>query len=111
LQLLKVRIFTVVWATTLLSDIVLAMTRQTRQNRGDGGSQINQGESSMLVAKEHRERLNLYCAVRKVTQEVAVNEMIGEALERIEESDPLMNEQMNRVAELKAELASIGVNQ
>ena len=28
----------------------------------------------MLVAAEHREKLSTYCLVRRVTQEVAVNE-------------------------------------
>jgi hypothetical protein len=31
----------------------------------------------MLIAVQHREKLSRYCLIRKITQEVAVNEMIG----------------------------------
>lgn len=61
----------------------------------------------MLIAKEHRDQLALYCQVKKVTQEVAVNEMVGEALSRIDQTDPLLKEKMTRVAAIRAELAAI----
>ena len=60
----------------------------------------------MLVDAQHRERLSTYCLVRKVTQEVAVNEMIGEALDRIEQ-DPAMRARLDRAKELKAALEAL----
>jgi hypothetical protein len=54
----------------------------------------------MLIAKEHRERLNHYCMVRKVTQEVAVNEMVAEGLQRIDQ-DPVMKQRIDRAKELQ----------
>jgi hypothetical protein len=60
----------------------------------------------MLVSKEHRERLNHYCMVRKVTQEVAVNEMVGEALQRID-NDPVMKARLVRAKELQAALEAL----
>jgi hypothetical protein len=55
----------------------------------------------MLVSGEHRERLAHYCMVRKCTQETAVNEVIGEALNRID-SDPAMKARSDRAKELQA---------
>lgn len=60
----------------------------------------------MLVDMEYRERLALYQAVTKKTQAEAANQAIGEMLERCE-ADPVMKAKMDRVAELKAELASL----
>ena len=60
----------------------------------------------MLVAKEHREKLNQYCMVKKVTQEVAVNEMIRNGLMLIEQ-DPVMKAKMDRVKALQEELAAL----
>lgn len=54
----------------------------------------------MLVAKEHRERLNHYCRVKKVTQEAAVNEAVEQMLERLEQ-DPEMKARMDRARELQ----------
>jgi hypothetical protein len=61
---------------------------------------ITQGENTMLVAKEHREKLSRYCLLRKVTQEVVVNEWIGEALQRLD-ADPVMGEKLKRAEELQ----------
>ena len=61
----------------------------------------------MLVDLEIRERLSLYCAVTKKTQMQAANVAIREMLERAEQ-DPTLKAKMDRVAEIKAELASIG---
>jgi hypothetical protein len=60
----------------------------------------------MLVDVEIRERLNLYCTVVKLTQEKAANLALREMLARIDQ-DPVMKAKLDRVAELKAELASI----
>jgi hypothetical protein len=60
----------------------------------------------MVIAKEHRERLALYCMVRKCTQEQAVNEMVGEALQRIEQ-DPAMKQRMERAKELQEAMAAL----
>jgi hypothetical protein len=60
----------------------------------------------MLVANEHREKLAAYCLIKKVTQEVAANEMIGDFLQRIEQ-DPEMKQRMDRVKELKAALENL----
>jgi hypothetical protein len=60
----------------------------------------------MLVALEYRDRLTTYCLVRKVTQEVAVNEMIGEALERLD-GDPVVKAKLDRARELKAALDAL----
>lgn len=60
----------------------------------------------MLVSSEHRDKLASYCLVKKVTQEVAVNGMIGEALQRVEE-DPMMKQRMERAKELKAALDAL----
>ncbi len=60
----------------------------------------------MLVAKEHRDKLNTYCLIRKVTQEVAVNEMIGEALERLD-GDPVIKQRMDRARDLQKQLAEL----
>ena len=60
----------------------------------------------MLVAKEHRERLNHYCMVKKVTQEVAANEAIGLMLERVEQ-DPEMKARMDRAKELQTMMSNL----
>jgi hypothetical protein len=60
----------------------------------------------MLVDVEIRERLSLFCAVTKKTQMQAANLAMREMLERAEQ-DPTMKAKMDRVAEIKAELASI----
>jgi hypothetical protein len=60
----------------------------------------------MLVDVEIRERLSLFYAVTKKTQMQAANLAMREMLERAEQ-DPTMKAKMDRVAEIKAELASI----
>jgi hypothetical protein len=60
----------------------------------------------MLVAIEHREKLNRYCLIRKVRQEVVVNEMIGEALQRLD-ADPVIGEKLRRAEELQRELDAL----
>ena len=60
----------------------------------------------MLVAIEHREKLATYCMIRKVTQEVAVNEMVGEALQRLD-GDPVMKARMERARELRTALDAL----
>ena len=60
----------------------------------------------MLVAAEHREKLSTYCLVRRVTQEVAVNEMIGEVLNRVDQ-DPALKAKMDKARELKAALDAL----
>jgi predicted transcriptional regulator len=60
----------------------------------------------MLVDTEIRERLSHYCSITKQTQEKAANQALRELLERVE-NDPLMKQRMDRVASLKAELASL----
>jgi len=59
-----------------------------------------------IIAIENRERLAHYCMVKKCTQEQAVNEMLGEALQRIEQ-DPAMKQRLGRAKELQARLASL----
>jgi len=71
------------------------------------GSQINQGEPAMLVDLDIRERLNLFCTVKKLTQEKAANLAIREMLVRIE-ADVELTAKMDRVKALKEELARIG---
>jgi hypothetical protein len=70
------------------------------------GSQFNQGESTMLVDVEIRERLSHYCTVTKQTQEKAANLALREMLERCEQ-DPTLKGKMDRVKALKEELASL----
>ena len=60
----------------------------------------------MLIALQHREKLSRYCRIRGVTQEVAVNEMIGEALTRLY-ADPAMGEKLKRAEELQRELDTL----
>ena len=60
----------------------------------------------MLVAKEHREKLALYQLVTKQSQEQAAKQAISEMLERLEQ-DPVLKAKMDRVKELKEELASL----
>jgi hypothetical protein len=60
----------------------------------------------MIVDLEIRERLSLYCTVTKKNQLQTANLALRELLERAEQ-DPLMKAKMDRVAEIKAELASI----
>ena len=57
----------------------------------------------MLIAVQHREKLSRYCLIRKITQEVAVNEMIGEALQRLD-ADPVLSEKLKRAEQLQREL-------
>jgi hypothetical protein len=47
-----------------------------------------------------------YCLVKKVTQEVTVNEMVAEALNRAEE-DPAMKKRLKRAKQLQAELDAL----
>jgi hypothetical protein len=65
-----------------------------------------QRRTAMLVAMEHREKLNRYCLIRKITQERAVNEMIGEALQKLD-ADPVMGEALKRAEELQRELDTL----
>jgi hypothetical protein len=60
----------------------------------------------MIVDTDIRERLSLYCTVTKRNQMQAANQALREMLERAEQ-DPTMKAKMDRVAEIKAELASI----
>lgn len=60
----------------------------------------------MLVDTDIRERLGHYCTVVKLTQEKAANLALRDLLERAEQ-DPAMKAKMDRVAAIKAELASI----
>jgi hypothetical protein len=61
----------------------------------------------MVVDLDIRERLNLFCTIKKLTQEKAANVALREMLQRAE-ADVDVKARMDRVAELKAELASIG---
>lgn len=61
----------------------------------------------MVVDLDIRERLSLYCTIHKLTQEKAANKALRLMLERADQ-DPEVKARMDRVAELKAELASIG---
>jgi hypothetical protein len=61
----------------------------------------------MVVDLDIRERINLFCTINKLTQEKAANRALREMLQRAEQ-DPEMKARMDRVAELKAELAGIG---
>jgi hypothetical protein len=60
----------------------------------------------MLVAQEHREKLNRYCLLRKIRQEQAVNEWIGEALQKLD-ADPVMGEKLKRAEQLQRELDTL----
>jgi hypothetical protein len=60
----------------------------------------------MLVAQEHREKLNRYCLLRKIRQEQAVNEWIGEALQRLD-ADPVMGQKLKRAEQLQRELNTL----
>ena len=60
----------------------------------------------MLIDVEIRERLSLYCVVTKKNQMQTANLALCELLERAE-ADPVLKAKMDRVAEIKAELASI----
>lgn len=60
----------------------------------------------MLVDVEIRERLSLYCAVTKQTQEKAANQALRDMLTRCE-SDPELKAKMDRVKAIKEELASL----
>ena len=60
----------------------------------------------MLIAKEHRDKLTLLCLVKKCTQEKAVNEMVGEALTRLEQ-DPEMKARMDRAQELQRMMSNL----
>jgi hypothetical protein len=62
--------------------------------------------TAMLVAQEHREKLNRYCLLRKIRQEQAVNEWIGEALQRLD-ADPVMGEKLKRAEQLQRELDTL----
>ena len=61
----------------------------------------------MIVDLDIRDRLSLFCTIKKLTQEKAANVALREMLERADK-DPEVKARMDRVAELKAELASIG---
>lgn len=60
----------------------------------------------MVVDLEIRERLSHFCTVNKLTQEKAANLALRHILEHAEE-DPVLKAKMDRVKELKAELASL----
>jgi hypothetical protein len=60
----------------------------------------------MLIAPQHREKLNRYCMIRKITQEIAVNELVAEGLQRLE-ADPVMKERMDKAQALKEALANL----
>lgn len=60
----------------------------------------------MVVDLEIRERLSHFCTVNALTQEKAANKALHEMLERAEQ-DPVLRTKMDRVKELKAELASL----
>jgi hypothetical protein len=64
------------------------------------------GAKAMLVAPEHREKLNRYCLLRKVTQERIVNEFIGEALARLD-ADPVVGEALRRAEELQRQMDTL----
>jgi hypothetical protein len=66
----------------------------------------HKGATAMIVDTDIRERLSLYCAITKLTQEKAANVALREMLQRAEQ-DPMVKAKMDRVAALKAELASI----
>ena len=61
----------------------------------------------MIVDTAIRERLSHYCTVTKQTQMKAANQALRLLLEQAEQ-DPVMKAKMDRVAEIQAELASIG---
>lgn len=61
----------------------------------------------MIVDLDIRERLSLFCTIHKLTQEKAANRALREMLQRAD-LDVELKARMDRVAELKAELASIG---
>jgi hypothetical protein len=60
----------------------------------------------MLIATQHREKLNLYCMIRKITQEIAVNDLVAEGLQRLD-ADPVMKERMDKAQALKEALANL----
>lgn len=60
----------------------------------------------MIVDVEIRERLSHYCTVTKLTQEKAANVALRLLLEQAEQ-DPTLKAKMDRVAAIKAELASL----
>jgi hypothetical protein len=60
----------------------------------------------MLIAPQHREKLNRYCMIRKITQEIAVNELVAEGLQRLD-ADPVMKERMDKAQALKEALANL----
>lgn len=60
----------------------------------------------MIVDVDIRERLSLFCTINKLNQEKAANIALRQMLERAEQ-DPSLKAKMDRVAALKAELASI----
>jgi hypothetical protein len=60
----------------------------------------------MLVDVALRERLSVYCLVKKSTQEVAANEAIAWFLEHIEQ-DPSMKEKIQKATELREQLRNL----
>jgi hypothetical protein len=60
----------------------------------------------MIVDVEIRERLSHYCTVTKLTQEKAANAALRLLLEQAEQN-PTLKTKMDRVAEIKAELANL----
>ena len=58
----------------------------------------------MLIAEDLRERLALYCMVKKQTQEQAANKLIGEMLDRL---DPETKQRMSRAKELQEMMNSL----
>lgn len=60
----------------------------------------------MLVDKQHRERLALFCLVTRQTQAEAANQAIAEMLERLD-GDAEMKQRMDRAKELQEMLANL----
>ena len=60
----------------------------------------------MVVDIDIRERLSRYCSVTKLNQQSAANKALRLLLEQAEQ-DQVLKAKMDRVAEIKAELASL----
>jgi hypothetical protein len=60
----------------------------------------------MIVDLDIREKLGYFCTLTKQTQEKAANQALREMLQRAEQ-DTTMKAKMDRVAAIKAELASL----
>jgi len=77
-----------------------------RQTALDGGIQFNEGDPAMVVDIDIRERLSRYCSVTKLNQQSAANKALRLLLEQAEQ-DQVLKAKMDRVAEIKAEWASL----